>query len=731
MNDARTIFLRLSVVALLAISYFAAAKLGLKLAFVNISATAVWPPTGIALASLLVLGYRVWPGILLGAFFANVTTSGSVPASLLIAVGNTLEGLVGAYLINRFAHGRRVFDRPLDIVKFAVLAGMVSTSVSATVGVSSLALNDLAEWSRYGPIWFTWWIGDATGAVIVAPVLMLWAADWRVRWNRRQVQEAVLLLLLLIFAGLVAFSEWFPPGVHNYPVHYLVLPVIVWIAYRFGLRETATATIILSGIAVWGTLHGLGPFAAYTPNESLLLLQGFIGITALTTFVLAAVVAQRSQGEGALREGEERYRIIAESARDGFITIDTHSTIIYVNPAVESIFGYRVSEMIGQQLTMLMPEHLRHAHKQMFERYIRTGHKNVSWRGVEMPGLHRDGHQVPLEISFGEYHREGKHLFTGVVRDFTERKRAEESQRWLASITESSNDAIIGETLDGIIYSWNQAAERMYGYTAAEVTGHSISMLVPPDRPDEMPRLLERIRQGERIEQYETGRICKDGKQIAVSLTMFPIRDANGTITGAATTGRDITDRKLTEEFRYFAEHDPLTGLPNRVLFRYGIGQAIVQAHRNQEQVALLFLDLDGFKNINDSLGHQIGDRLLQQTATRLRHCLRKADTIARLGGDEFVISLTGLKNSKAAALIARKVVEALHKPFLIDKHETHVSASIGISVYPTDGEEVDALMRAADMAMYQAKENGRNKYQFFTPRLNPTVEEAQPRRTR
>ena len=367
----------------------------------------------------------------------------------------------------------------------------------------------------------------------------------------------------------------------------------------------------------------------------------------------------------------------------------------------------------------------------MFERYIRTGRKNVSWQGVEMPGLHRDGHQVPLEISFGEYHQEGKHLFTGVVRDFTERKRADESQRWLASITESSNDAIIGETLDGIIYSWNQAAERMYGYTAAEVAGHSISMLVPPDRADEVPRLLERIRQGERIEHYETGRICKDGKQIAVSLTMFPIRDANGTITGAATTGRDITDRKLTEEFRYFAEHDPLTGLPNRVLFRYGISQAIVQAQRNQEQVALLFLDLDGFKNINDSLGHQIGDRLLQQTATRLRHCLRKADTIARLGGDEFVISLTGLRNSKAAALIARKVVEALHKPFLIDKHETHVSASIGISVYPTDGEEVDALMRAADMAMYQAKENGRNKYQFFTPRLNPTVEEAQPRRTR
>src|SRR5437867_11390831 len=166
---------RLALLVVLAAAYFVAGKLGLMLAFVHSSVPAVWPPTGIALAAFLVLGYRVWPGILLGAFLVNAATAGSIASSLGIAVGNTLEGLLGAYLVNRFASGRNAFDRATDTFKFAVLAGMVSTVVSATCGVTSLALFGLADWARYGPIWLTWWLGDAAGAILVAPLLVLWS----------------------------------------------------------------------------------------------------------------------------------------------------------------------------------------------------------------------------------------------------------------------------------------------------------------------------------------------------------------------------------------------------------------------------------------------------------------------------------------------------------------------------------------------------------------------------
>ena len=173
-------------ILLLALAYALSGKLGLRLAFLNASATAVWPPAGIALAALLLLGYRVWPGVLLGAFMVNVATAGTVATSLGIAVGNTLEGLLAAYGVNRFAHGREVFDDPYDIFKFAVLAALGSTMVSPTIGVTALALGGFAPWAGYGPIWLTWWLGDAGGIFMVAPLLVLWGAHPRLRWSRKQ-----------------------------------------------------------------------------------------------------------------------------------------------------------------------------------------------------------------------------------------------------------------------------------------------------------------------------------------------------------------------------------------------------------------------------------------------------------------------------------------------------------------------------------------------------------------
>jgi diguanylate cyclase (GGDEF)-like protein len=301
-------FSNLALVALLTLSYFAAGKFGLMLAFVNPSATAVWPPTGIALAAFLLLGNQIWPGILLGAFLVNVTTSSSVPASIGIAVGNTLEGLVGAHLVNRFAHGRQVLNRVHGIFKFLVLAGLLSTTVSATFGVTSLVLNRLAAWADYAPIWLTWWLGDAGGALIVAPVLLLWAMNPRLCWSRDRVLEAVLLLLSSILLGLTVFGGLPPLGTKNYALEFTILPVVVWAALRFGQREAATVTLILSGIAIWGTLHGFGPFARVSPNEALLLLQALMGIMTIMGLGLAAVVAERQQIETAVWETSEKLR---------------------------------------------------------------------------------------------------------------------------------------------------------------------------------------------------------------------------------------------------------------------------------------------------------------------------------------------------------------------------------------------------------------------------------------
>jgi PAS domain S-box-containing protein len=535
---------RLLAALLLLLVYYGAGRAGLSLAYVHLSATAIWAPTGIALAALLVWGRSLWPVVLLGAFLVNVTTSGAPGVSAAIAVGNTLEALIGASLIERYAQGARAFERTADTVRFAVLAAFSGTVVSASVGVTSLALAGLASWQNYAAIWFTWWLGDAAGALLVAPPLVLWATQPSLGWDRRQAAEALALLFALLLMFGVVFAGRTVLSTENYPLSFLALPLVAWAALRFGPREVSLLGLLLSLLAIGGTLRGLGPFGRRSPNESLLLLQAFSAVVAASGLILATTVAERRRLAHTLRDSEERYRIMAETASDAIVSIDRDSRITYVNAAVQRLFGYRADELLGRELTMLMPERLRARHRASLAEYVASGVRHLPWNGIELPGLHKDGHEIAVEVSFGEYRRDGAHVFIGIVRDITARKRAEEQQSWLASIIESSDDAIVSKTLDGTVTSWNAAAEQLFGYRAGEMIGQSIMRIVPAYRVDEEEQILQQLRRGERVKHFDTVRRCKDGSLIEVALTLSPVRDANGTVKGASTIARDISERR-------------------------------------------------------------------------------------------------------------------------------------------------------------------------------------------
>jgi len=291
----------LATILVLALAYFFAAKLGLKFAFVNPSATAVWIPTGISLTALLIWGYRVWPAIFLGAFLANLTTAGSPVTSIGISIGNTLEGVLGCYLVNRFAASRHFFESAQDIFRFAFFAGMVSTAVSATVGVTTLALGGFADWSMYSAIWCTWWLGDGVGAIVVTPLVLLWRENLSLQWSRNQFIELALLFSGLFFTACFVFGGSLHSVVKDYPLEYLCIPFLIWAAVRFGRRKAATATFFLVVIATWGTVHGFGPFSRPSQNTSLLLLQGFTGIVGITSLALAAETTERKRAEEHVR----------------------------------------------------------------------------------------------------------------------------------------------------------------------------------------------------------------------------------------------------------------------------------------------------------------------------------------------------------------------------------------------------------------------------------------------
>jgi signal transduction histidine kinase/CheY-like chemotaxis protein len=328
--------------AFLAAVYFVAGKLSLKLAFLNASASPVWPPSGIAIAALLLFGYRLWPGIFVGAFFVNLFTAGKIVASIGIAAGNTLEGVLAVWLIEHVASGVRAFDRAYDVFRFA-LALAISTSLCATIGVTTLALGGLANWAKYAEVWLTWWTGDFSGAIIFAPVLILWLGhSWR-RINVARDAEVAILLVLLAILSEVVFGGWFVISSLNYPIAFILGPIIAWTAFRLTPRETATSMFVLSAISVWGTLHRFGPFVRSDENQSLLILQSFNVLTTITAVALAAGMSERRRAEIAL----EQQRASVEAAnrtKDNFLAMLSHELRTPLTPVLAALDAMKTEQ---------------------------------------------------------------------------------------------------------------------------------------------------------------------------------------------------------------------------------------------------------------------------------------------------------------------------------------------------------------------------------------------------
>jgi signal transduction histidine kinase len=260
------------------------------------------------------LGFRLWPGVALGAFLVNALTDVPLATAAGIAVGNTLEALSGAYLLHRLARFRNSLERLQDVLGLVVLAAVLSTTVSATIGVTSLCVGGAAPWGLYGSLWWQWWLGDAMGALVVTPVLLTWGTAPRFSWPPGRAAEAGALLLGVVAVSHVVFGGWFTPDLPNYPLAYAVFPFVIWAALRFGQQGAATATLTVSALAVSGTLRGVGVFGGETVTEGLLLLQAFMSVVAVTALVLGAAIAERRWAEEALRVANARLEQAARRA---------------------------------------------------------------------------------------------------------------------------------------------------------------------------------------------------------------------------------------------------------------------------------------------------------------------------------------------------------------------------------------------------------------------------------
>ena len=585
----------------------------------------------------------------------------------------------------------------------------------------------------------------------------------------------------------------------------------------------------------------------YTEEMTITPVTHGVGNNVETQFIaIMQDTTERRRAQDAMAESERRYRSLFDSnPLPTWLFARKSLKFLAVNEAAIRHYGFSRLEFLAMTIADIRPEADIPSLLKATAKRIYSLQEATTWKHRK-----KDGTIIEVEIVAHEMDFQGIDAELVAVHDVTERKDAERTNL-LAAIVDSAADAIISKSLEGVITSWNKGAEQMFGYSAKEAVDRHITLIIPPDRRDEEATILERVKRGDHIENFETVRFRKDGTQLYISLTVSPVKDGAGRIVGASKVARDITerkrglealreaeekyraifdesvvgifqvaadgrplrvnrayaeihgydspeqllaevsnvalqifvdprrmdelghaldevgavrgtevevqrrdgtrrfvranvravrdkdgnialregtveditDRKVAEErVQFLAYYDALTGLPNRSLLQDRLAKALAAARRQENKLALLYLDLDRFKDINDSLGHSVGDLFLQEVAERLKTWAREQDTVARLGGDEFLIMLTHVNDAPDAAVAAERLMDAMTAEFVVQGHPLNIGCSIGISIFPEHGADADHLIKNADAAMYGAKENGRNNFRFFTKEMNAQV---------
>ncbi|WP_223898915.1 EAL domain-containing protein [Sulfurovum sp. TSL1] len=419
------------------------------------------------------------------------------------------------------------------------------------------------------------------------------------------------------------------------------------------------------------------------------------------------------------QELKERMELALMGSNDGVWDWNILEDTVYFSPRWKEIIGYADNELPNEVSTWDDRIHPDDAEKAWKDVYKNVNRETEYYENIHRL-KHKDGHWVWIhDRGKVQFDAEGKAVrMIGTHTDITEQKENELQLLHQAQMIQQTHEAINTTDLKGYINEWNKGSELLFGYTAEEVLGKHISLLFPDDTYEpfvkHIPELMEK-------EEYLTTLTLmkKSHEKVLIDLSLSLLKDTNGSDIGIVGYLRDITERKKTEEaLHYQAHHDALTGLPNRVLFMDRLEQGIQKAKRHKEGLAVFFIDLDKFKHINDSLGHSVGDEVLKIIAKRLQDIIRKEDTLARLSGDEFTIIMEELRDPNDTSLLGEKILKTLAEAILIHDQKLYVSGSVGISFYPQDATDAQSLLKYADTAMYRAKEEGRNNYQYYAPQM-------------
>lgn len=583
----------------LAIGYAFLARLVLTVPTANGNATIFWIPGGLALAALLVWGWKYWPAVFLGAFAAGIMVNDPPGVSFFLATGNTLETLLAVWLFHKLLGDKLNLNQPRDFFYLGLVA-IASAVISALIGPFTLVMADYLSWQVAASNMLHWWQADTLGILLGTPLFLIWRKFPHGWFSGKGLVETVALIILTLLIGQVVFLNWTPIS-GQMALGYWIFPFVVWGAVRRGQHGASLIVCITAVQALFGASQGKGLFAHDMAETGL---QNFWFYMLILTFVgiaLAIFVESRTRAKDALKDAETKLKTILNTIPDLVWLKDVNGVYLACNPRFESFVGKKEHEIIG------MTDY------DFFDKELADFFRQHDLSAIQKGAIH-------------------------------------------------ANEEVIT--------------------------------------------------------------FASDNHQETLETTKTPVYDHSGNLIGVLGIGHDITKRKhALAEIQNYANYDQLTQLPNRRLFHDRLEQEVKRAQREHYLVALLFIDLDRFKEVNDTLGHEVGDQLLIEAAARIKLSVRDYDTVARLGGDEFTVILSELHNISDIGRIAKDIIDKLTEPFILNDREIYISASIGIAIYPDDALSVADLIKHADQTMYAAKNDGRSCFRFFVNTMQIAAE--------
>ncbi|NQY26594.1 MAG: diguanylate cyclase [Piscirickettsiaceae bacterium] len=690
MNTLRhtsVIIRQLTVAAL----YFIVAIVALNFAVVEGNATILWPSSGVALAVLIRFGMRYAIGVFFGAFVAGVYVGNPHYVSALIALGNTLEPLLATYLLRLLPFTPSLY-RLHDYLSL-VLAGSVGAIASALLGTLALILAGFIPLSLFFSIAGSWWMGDALGVLLIAPFLLMVSLH-----SYKKVVESLLLLAFTTIVSFLVMTDWNDDLINTLGGTYILIIPLTWSVLRFGQSMTSTIIFQYFAIGIWGLLNQQGLFVNNNLEPNLNFFWLYFVVITLVSHAVSYAVSERNT----------LFQAINSSKTETYVFCEGKMTFEFVNQAALDNLGLSLSQALKLTFMDIKPLLTKKEFDDLMMPLIKKQVEVINFETVQQRA---DGSMYPVEVTLQSVKHANRDCYLASIVDITERIERDQHRILGNHVCDLSSQAVMITDRDNLIVRVNSVFTEITGYTPEEVLGKKPYMLSSGRHDKAFYSMLWESLNTHGSWEGEVYNRRKDGVLYLQHLSIKLLHDARGHIQNYIAMFRDITnERNQSIELQHISEHDVLTGLPNRMKLQREFEFALTAAKRHRNKLAVLFLDLNDFKPINDTYGHMCGDDVLQTIADRMSSSVRDSDMVARIGGDEFVVLMTDVDSDDAIQTLATKLKKIIAEPIIVEENTFTISASLGVAEYPKHGDTLETLLKLSDSEMYKNKAEMKKK---------------------